>query len=159
VDWFSDNPGAVVAGGNIATSIAGGSAHITAHLAGITSNPALVTVGAKVTTGNPVGTTTSTTTTSAVTAHLPMDVQSTLEDVTWSATQVAISQQPAHGVATVTGLVVSYVPDGGFFGQDTVVLQETTKSAQVIQVDPGPVVIGYNVNTNTNTNTVTISVE
>ena len=154
VQWFSDTPGVAMANGSVVTTEATGSALISSHLDGISSNSATVTVGAKVPTASGVGTTTTAT---PATLRVSMDVQSTLEDGTWLAAQETIAQQPVHGVATVTGQVVSYVPAPGYSGPDTVVLQEITQSGQIIAI--GSVVLGSNVNTNTDTRTITISVE
>jgi hypothetical protein len=86
-----------------------------------------------------------------------MDVQSIIEDGTWLAIQEIIAQQPAHGVAMVTGQIVKYTPTAGYSGPDTIVVHEIVKSCQIIAV--GATVLGSNVNTNTDTRTITISVE
>jgi len=157
VQWFSDDTTIVMADGGNAESLAPGTAHISAHLDGVASNAATITSNGSVLTGTGERTTTTTQTTSATTVRVPMDVQSPLEDGTWATTQETITQQPAHGVATVAGLIVNYVPAPGYSGPDSIVVQETSVSGQIIVV--GDVVLGSNVNTNTNTNTITISVE
>lgn len=157
VQWYSDTPGVVMTAGSVATGEATGSARISAHLDGVSSNEATVTVGAQLAGNTGNRTTSQTTTQTPVTLPIPMDVQSTLEDATWSATAVAITQQPSHGIASVAGLVVNYVPTAGYSGPDAIVLQETVKSCQIIELQG--VVIGSNVTTNTDTRTITITVQ
>ena len=163
VAWSSSDASKAVMDNDRVRPLSAGSAQLTAHLAGVSSNAATVTVTAYSGAGS--NTTTNTTSTSTGTGtgtvRVPMDVSTVIEDDTWTATAATITQQGTHGTATLNSRVVSYQPGHGYSGTDTVVVQITQVSYSLQAIYIGPTFLGYNlvINTNTATKTITISVE
>ena len=161
VAWSSSDASKAVMDNDRVRPLSAGSAQLTAHLAGVSSNAATVTVTAYSGAGSNTTTNTTSTSTGTGTVRVPMDVSTVIEDDTWTATAATITQQGTHGTATLNSRVVSYQPGHGYSGTDTVVVQITQVSYSLQAIYIGPTFQGYNlvINTNTATKTITISVE
>jgi len=136
-----------------------GTVDVSAYLNGILGSATLTVTSAS---NGSTHTITHSTTTSTSIHSLPVqyNTKTLVEDDTYCCTNISIVRPPANGTVTVNGLIISYTPNAGYIGSDTIVTQELSQTGSITPIVSGNDLLGdiLNINTNTNTNTVTVTV-